>query len=573
MSASTVVGIDLGTTNSSIAILQSGAPEVITDGDDGLVPSCVAWDPARGIVVGREARNQAVAFPERTVLSVKRRMGSADRISLGDSEYSPPQISAFILKALVDRARKVLGHDVSRAVITVPAYFTDAQRKATREAGVLAGLRVERIINEPTAASLVYDAGPEGGSRILVYDLGGGTFDVSVVATEKGVVEVLATAGDNRLGGDDFDAMIVERLNVHLEKQTGDRSLRTDRAVQARLLHAAEAAKRRLSSAPFAMIEEDNLAESGGKTVNLSYELSRRAFEELVEEALQGSLQHVTKALNDAGIRGRELDRVVLVGGSTRIPLVAQLLQERLGITPHGEMDPDRCVALGAAMQAGMESGMDVKSVLVDITPYTFGTSAVGEVDGLPSQYEYVPIIPRNSKLPVTKSEVFFTLRPDQEKVDIDIFQGEDPDVRNNTRIFSVTFEGLNKDFNAFREGIVFTYTLNVDGILEFTTRERVTGKEIKGRVEDALAARPTSDDVQLLGPPGDGAGPVDGADEDSTSHLLRRARAALANAPEEDLAEIQRLIRELRSASKWGNQNRVDELAGELAELLFFIE
>ena len=573
MSNDTVVGIDLGTTNSSIAILRDGAPEVLADGDDGLVPSCVALDPVRGIVVGREARNQAVVFPERTVLSIKRRMGSAERIRLGSSEYSPQQISAFILKALVERARKVLDRDVTRAVITVPAYFTDAQRKATREAGELAGLRVERIINEPTAASLVYDADSDGGSRILVYDLGGGTFDVSVVATEMGVVEVLATAGNNRLGGDDFDAMIVKRLNEHLERQTGDASLRTNRSVQARLLHVAEAAKKELSSAPIAMVEEDNLAVSKGKTVNLRYEMSRQIFEGDIREALQGSLQQVSKALNDAGVRGADLDRVLLVGGSTRIPLVSRLLQERLGRMPHGEVDPDRCVALGAAMQAAMESGMDVKSVLVDITPYTFGTSVMGEVDGLPSPYEFVPIIPRNSKLPVTKSEVFYTLTPDQEQVDVEIYQGEDPDVRNNTRIFSVRFDGLNKNYNAFRQGIVFTYTLNVDGILEFSALERVTGQQIRGRVEDALAARPDTDAIQMPDLLGGDATTMYDADEDATTQLLRRALAALANAPEEDLAEMQRLTRELQRAAKRRQHNKVEELAGELAELLFFIE
>ena len=573
MSNDTVVGIDLGTTNSSIAILRDGAPEVLADGDDGLVPSCVALDPVRGIVVGREARNQAVVFPERTVLSIKRRMGSAERIRLGSSEYSPQQISAFILKALVERARKVLDRDVTRAVITVPAYFTDAQRKATREAGELAGLRVERIINEPTAASLVYDADSDGGSRILVYDLGGGTFDVSVVATEMGVVEVLATAGNNRLGGDDFDAMIVKRLNEHLERQTGDASLRTNRSVQARLLHVAEAAKKELSSAPIAMVEEDNLAVSKGKTVNLRYEMSRQIFEGDIREALQGSLQQVSKALNDAGVRGADLDRVLLVGGSTRIPLVSRLLQERLGRMPHGEVDPDRCVALGAAMQAAMESGMDVKSVLVDITPYTFGTSVMGEVDGLPSPYEFVPIIPRNSKLPVTKSEVFYTLTPDQEQVDVEIYQGEDPDVRNNTRIFSVRFDGLNKNYNAFRQGIVFTYTLNVDGILEFSALERVTGQQIRGRVEDALAARPDTDAIQMPDLLGGDATTMYDADEDATTQLLRRALAALANAPEEDLAEMQRLTRELQRAAKRRQHKKVEELAGELAELLFFIE
>ena len=573
----TVVGIDLGTTNSSVAVVRDGKPEVLRDGDDGLVPSCVALDEGQSIVVGSWARNQAALFPERTVLSVKRRMGSLDRIRLGPSEYTPQQISAFILKNLAERARTVLGHTISRAVITVPAYFTDAQRKATREAGEIAGLRVERIINEPTAASLAYDIDHREASRILVYDLGGGTFDVSVVATENGVVEVLSSAGNNRLGGDDFDALIVERLNRHLESDAGSASLRKNRAVQARLLHAAEAAKRRLSSEPFVAIEEDNLALVSGKPVHLTYELARIDFEADILDPLQGSLHQVTKALNDAGVRSHELDLVLLVGGSTRIPLVAQLLQERLGMTPHGEVDPDRCVALGAAMQAGLEAGLDVGTVLVDITPYTFGTSAVGEVDGIPSRHRFVPIIPRNSKLPVTKSEVFYALAPEQKAVQVEIFQGEDPDARNNTHIGSFFFEGLNKDRHAYDDGIVFTYSLDVDGILEFSARERGTGKEITGKVEDALAAQ-----HDAFGEPawteaaGEDAEP-DASPEEAgrkeTERLLERAKAALETAHKEDLEELERLSRELHRAARTGNESRVDALAVELAELLFFVE
>ena len=573
----TVVGIDLGTTNSSVAVVRDGKPEVLRGGDDGLVPSCVALDQEQRVIVGSRARNQAALFPERTVLSVKRRMGKLDRIRLGSAEYSPQQISAFILNNLAERARTVLGHAISRAVITVPAYFTDAQRKATREAGEIAGLRVERIINEPTAASLAYDIGHQEAAKILVYDLGGGTFDVSVVATENGVVEVLSSAGNNRLGGDDFDALIVERLNRHLESDAGAASLRKNRAAQARLLHAAERAKRKLSSEPFVTIEEDNLALVSGKPVHLSYELSRIDFEEALLDPLQGSLHQVTKALNDAGVRSHELDRVLLVGGSTRIPLVTQLLQERLGMTPHGEVDPDRCVALGAAMQAGLQAGVEVGTVLVDITPYTFGTTAVGELDGIPTRHKFVPIIPRNSKLPVTKSEVFYALTPEQEAVQVEIFQGEDPDARNNSRIGSFRFEGLNKDRHAYDDGIVFTYSLNVDGILEFSARERGTGKEITGKVADALGAQHDAfEEPAWTEPAGEDAKPGANAEEarsEETERLLERAKAAVDTAHKEDLEELERLSRELRRAVQKGDKSRVDALAVELAELLFFVE
>lgn len=568
MNSEIVVGIDLGTTNSSIAVMRDGLPEVVGAGDDGLVPSCVGLDAEGRIVVGRAAHNQAVLFPDRTVLSIKRQMGSDGVVKLGESEYTPQQISAYILKELASRARTALGRDVSRAVITVPAYFTDAQRKATRMAGELAGLNVERIINEPTAASLVYESDTGGASKILVYDLGGGTFDVSVVAIEQGVVEVLATAGNNHLGGDDFDALIVERLNAHLEAESEDTSLRSNRAVQARLRHAAEAAKRKLSSAPLAMIEEDNLKQSGDRALNLSYELSRRDFEDDIRELLQGSLDKVTRALSDAQVRAEDLDRVLLVGGSTRIPLVSRLLRERLGMTPHGEVDPDRCVALGAAIQAGMEAGQEVRSVLVDITPYTFGIRAQGVLDGLPSAHLYVPMISRNSKLPITKSDLFYSMTPEQTTVQVEVYQGEEPDTRNNTRIGEFTFEGLNENENAFDDGILVTYALNVDGILDVSAQERVTGKHISGRIEEALAARPDNKVADVTGEYS-----TDLAVADSTEQLLEKAQAALANAPSEDLAELERLIKELRKAVRKQDREKAEELAGELTEILFFIE
>lgn len=568
MTSELVVGIDLGTTNSSIAVIRRGLPEVLDGGDDGLVPSCVGLDSEGRIVVGSPARNQAVLFPDRTVLSIKRKMGSDEVVRLGETDYTPERISSYILGELVSRARTNLRRDISRAIITVPAYFNDAQRKATRKAGELAGLKVERILNEPTAASLAYESDSSEASKILVYDLGGGTFDVSVVSIEQGVVEVLATAGNNHLGGDDFDALIVERLNLHLDEETKDDSHRSDRTVQARLRHAAEAAKKKLSRAPFAVIEEDNLKGSGRAPLNLSYELSRSDFEDDIQELLQGSLDEVTRSLNDAQVRAGDLDRVLLVGGSTRIPLVSRLLQERLGMTPHGEVDPDRCVALGAAIQAGMEAGEEVGSVLVDITPYTFGIRTRGDLDGLLSFHHYAPIIPRNSKLPVTKSDVFFSITPDQASVQVEVFQGEDPDTRNNTRIGGFTFDGLNENENAYEDGIVVSYSLNVDGILDISARERGTGKQISGRIEDALAARPDDNALEL-----DLGDDADQAAADAAGQLLERVQAVLEKAPAEDLAEIKRLVKALESAVQRGDDEKADQVAGELSEILFFIE
>lgn len=567
------IGIDLGTTNSSVAVLIDGRAEVLRDDDDGLVPSCVGLASDGNIIVGREARNQAVLFPDRTAVSIKRRMGTADQVPLGGLRCSPEEVSAFILQHLLDRAEKALGIRPSRAVITVPAYFTDAQRKATRKAGELAGLKVERILNEPTAASLVYEAGAKGKSRILVYDLGGGTFDVSVVESEKGVVEVLATAGNNWLGGDDFDTLIVERLNRHLESKYGG-SLRSDLVIQSRLANAAEAAKRRLSNAPYTAIDEDNLGIAGSKPVNLSYELSRSDFEADIQPLVDSSLRQVDKALGDAGAKARSIDRVLLVGGSTRVPLVARMLKKRMGRAPDGSVDPDRCVALGAALQAGLVAGEEVQAVLVDITPYTFGTRAHGELDGLISPYKFVPLIPRNSKLPVTKSELLYALHPTQERVEVDVYQGERPDVRNNTKIASVLLDGLNRNSHAYADGLLFTFKLDLDGILEFSAHERVTGRKVSGRVEDAMAARSSVEsgdsltmlrDTHVPSPPDSAA--------DTVGPLLDRAERALEKASGHDARELHRLMGKVRTAVKRGRRSRVEELAGELAELLFFLE
>ena len=310
---------------------------------------------------------------------------------MGNDAYSPQEISAFILKALKERADRALGREVRKAVITVPAYFTDAQRQATREAGEIAGLTVVRIINEPTAAALSYESGGAGSRTLLVYDLGGGTFDVSVVRIEQGVVEVLATAGDNQLGGDDFDALVLERLNAHVETALGIENARDDRLLQARLRRAAERAKIELSDQPYVRVEEDHVATVDGEAMHLTCELTRADFERDLEPFLERSLQAVTTALQDAGVRPSQLDRVLLVGGSTRIPRVAAVLTERLGQEPHGEVDPDLCVALGAGVQAGIEMGQDMQAVLVDITPYTFGTGAAG---GAPRHAVRAPVLP-----------------------------------------------------------------------------------------------------------------------------------------------------------------------------------
>ena len=601
MESETIIGIDLGTTNSEVAIISGGRPEVVREDGEAIVPSCVGLDETGNVVVGRRARNQSVLAPERTVLSIKRRMGSDERVSMGQEEYTPQEISAFILKALRARAARALGHDVRRAVITVPAYFTDAQRQATREAGEIAGLEVVRIVNEPTAAALSYESGGEGSRRILVYDLGGGTFDVSVVAIEDGVVEVLASTGDNRLGGDDFDAVIAERLATHVETELGIEGAREDRLLRARLRRAAEEAKIELSTRPWVRVEEDHVATVDGEPKHLSCELSRADFERDIDELLARTMRSVTTALDDAGVRPGQLDRILLVGGSTRIPCIARLLAERLGQEPHGEVDPDLCVALGAAVQAGIEMGEDMRSVLVDITPYTFGTSAVGELHGLSYAHQYIPLIRRNTKLPATRTEAFFTVTEYQETVEINVYQGEDPDALKNVEIGSFRFSGLNRQRDAYDQGLLFTYHLDLDGLLKVHAVERATGREIHGVVENAMG-RSTEEALaaskarleglwgaedaegepdETAGTPGD-AGDTGDAHEESAGRLeasaeiqdtMERATRALETAPAEDQEEMVDLLEDLHNALREGRAEDAAAVRQNLDEILFYLE
>ena len=604
MEAEPIIGIDLGTTNSEVAIISGGRPEVVREGGEAILPSCVGLDEAGNVIVGRQARNQAAAAPERTVLSVKRIMGTETRVRMGEDEYTPQEISAFILKALKERAERALGRKVGKAVITVPAYFTDAQRQATREAGEIAGLTVVRIINEPTAAALSYESRGEGHRRILVYDLGGGTFDVSVVGIEEGVVEVLATTGDNRLGGDDFDALVVERLDAHLETDVGIEGARDDRLLQARLARVAERAKMELSDQPYVRVEEDHVASVDGEAKHLSCELARADFESDVEELLARTMQAVTTALDDADVRPSQLDRILMVGGSTRIPRIAALLAERLGQEPHGEVDPDLCVALGAAVQAGIEMGQDMPAVLVDITPYTFGTSAVGELYGRPYAHQYVPLIRRNAKLPATRTEVFFTVHDDQDAVEIKVYQGEDPDALKNVEIGTFRIVGLNRQEGARDEGLLFTYSLDLDGLLHVHARERATGREIRGVVENALG-RSTEEALgaarerisALWGDEGTGGdtaggdagepteevagGSVGGGPEEAARpglspeirETLERAEKALDTAPTEDREEMVDLMEDLRDALKAGRLEQAAGVKKDLDEILFYLE
>ncbi len=572
-----IVGIDLGTTNSEIAVYQDGRPVVLTD-ERGrvMLPSVVGLSETGELLVGEEARNQFMLYPERTVRSIKRRIGTDARVRLGERDYAPQEISAIILSRLKEIAQFRLGGPVRRAVITVPAYFSDAQRQATREAGEIAGLEVVRIVNEPTAAALVYEATQHQGKRILVYDLGGGTFDVSVVRIEGGVVEVISSHGNNQLGGDDFDEKIVAHVLEHLKLKQGV-SLSDQPQAMARILRSAEAAKKHLSDHPYARIEEEYLAVNDGKPVNLDLELSRDEYEVMIMPFIEETLGAVHVALGSADLTSSQVDEILLVGGATRTPLIRRRLVEAFGREPRGEVDPDLCVAMGAAMQGAAMAGTEVSAVLVDVTPYTFGTSALGELDGDLYPYCFVPIIPKNTPIPVRRSEAFYTVADGQTSVEVRVYQGENRDAEENVRIGEFRVDGLSKA--PAGNPVILDLALDRDGILQVSAREKKTGLEQRITIEKAMSRY---DQAQLdearerIGSLFNGR--EDGAEAQATAGsaldaLLSRASARLDDAGEEDRAEIIDLIETIRDARSSGDSTALEEGRQQLQDLLFYLE
>ncbi len=573
---SPVVGIDLGTTNSEVAILENTGPRVLAVEGELIMPSCVGLDRNGELIVGRSARNQMAAFPEETILSIKRSMGREDRFTLGGNAYSPEEISSFILGKLKQQAEARLGQAVNRAVITVPAYFDDKQRKATRNAGLLAGLDVLRIVNEPTAASLAYDAKLENDQTVLVYDLGGGTFDASLVVVEKGVVEVKASHGDTRLGGDDFDRLLMEDVAARF-KEAHKEALPDDPRIRNRLWAAVERAKRELSDAPYARIREEYIHGD----LHLDVEISRMEFEELIRPLIRKTMQSVHKCLSDASVLPNGLDRVILVGGSTRIPLVTETILQDLRIEPHHEIHPDLIVAMGAAIQAGAMIGRTTRSVLVDITPYTFGTRAVSLDEGIFNADSFVPIIKRNTPLPASKGEVFSTIMNNQEAVDVRIYQGEAPLVSDNIFIGNFMVEGLSKV--PAGNDIILNLSLDLNGILEVTAQEKLSGLSKTVRMEtqgvetgfDPAGIR--RDMSSLLA--GEGDHMASEVSEDGrqvladAKELRRRARDLLAQVDDVDAEELKSLIEESRKAVVDGDREKLTGLNESLSDMLFYLE
>jgi len=574
-----ILGIDLGTTNSEIVIYRDGHPEVLRDAQGRVIlPSVVGLTENGELLVGEEARNQFLLYPERTVRSIKRRMGSDAKVRLGEREYTPQEISAIILSRLKEIAQAQLGRTIRKAVITVPAYFSDTQRQATREAGEIAGLEVARIINEPTAAALVYEATQHQGKRILVYDLGGGTFDVSVVRIEQGVVEVISSHGNNHLGGDDFDHKIVEHVFEHLKLKHGVDVADWPQAM-ARILRSAEDAKKQLSDHPYARIAEEYLAEHGGQPVNLDLELSREQYEDMIAPFIEETLGAIHIALESAGLTSSQVDEILLVGGATRTPLIRRRLVEVFGSQPRGEVDPDLCVAMGAAIQGAAMTGTEVSAVLVDITPYTFGTSALGELNGELYPYRYVPIIPKNTPIPARMSEAFFTVLDEQTDVDVRIYQGENSDALENIKIGEFRVSGLSRE--PAGNPVILDLALDRNGILQVSAREKKTGLERRITIDNATSRydREQLDEArqrigELFGDQEQAASVGGGAATDSAvDALLARASAKLEQTGEEDRTEIIDLIESIRDARRSGDSSALEDARNQLQDLLFYLE
>ena len=574
-----ILGIDLGTTNSEIAIYRDGHPEVLRDEQGRIIlPSVVGLTENGELLVGEEARNQFLLYPERTVRSIKRRMGSDANVRLGEREYTPQEISAIILSRLKEIAQAQLGRTIRKAVITVPAYFSDTQRQATREAGEIAGLEVARIINEPTAAALVYEAAQHQGKRILVYDLGGGTFDVSVVRIEQGVVEVISSHGNNHLGGDDFDHKIVEHVLEHLKLKHGVDVADWPQAM-ARILRSAEDAKKQLSDHPYARIAEEYLAEHRGQPVNLDLELSREQYEDMIAPFIEETLGAIHIALESAGLTSSQVDEILLVGGATRTPLIRRRLVEAFGSQPRGEVDPDLCVAMGAAIQGAAMTGTEVSAVLVDVTPYTFGTSALGELNGELYPYRYVPIIPKNTPIPARMSEAFFTVLDEQTDVDVRIYQGENSDALENIKIGEFRVSGLSRE--PAGNPVILDLALDRNGILQVSAREKKTGLERRITIDNATSRydREQLDEArqrigELFGDQEQAASVGGGAATDSAvDALLARASAKLEQTGEEDRTEIIELIESIRDARRSGDSSALEDARNQLQDLLFYLE
>ena len=565
---SKIVGIDLGTTNSGVAVVQDGRPDMLPHGEERIIPSVVGYAANGQWLVGTPARNQYVLDPENTVVSIKRQMGTDSRVTLGGRNLTPQEVSAFILRRLKEIAERNLGEPVTDAVITVPAYFSDAQRQATRDAGQIAGLNVRRIINEPTAAALAYGLNLEEDKLVLVYDLGGGTFDVSLVELMGGIVEVRASHGNTSLGGDDFDRKLARYLADWFEEEHGV-DVWADARARARLLRAAETAKIELSSHPFAWVMEEYLINKDGIPLHMEYEVSRDLFESEIEPLLAETLQSIERVLTDADVTRGEIDQVLLVGGSSRIPAVWELVREAVGVEPQMTINPEEAVALGAAVQAAIIAGEPIDAVLVDVTPRSLGIAVAEFRHGQMVPDRYKVLVRRNSTIPVTREEAFSGVVPGQKTIKIEVYQGEEAVASQNTLLGEFVIEDLGTEVPGDIPEVTVQFDLDVNGILQVTARDRFTEQEASIAVTASLDRM---DEEAVIVAKERLAETAVAALSETARALIERGRQLHQQGTlgANSQATLTALLHDIEVAQGQNDMNRLDEMLETLLDFLF---
>lgn len=543
------IGIDLGTTNSVVAVMEGGKPTVIANAEGSrTTPSIVGFSKTGEKLVGQLAKRQAILNPDKTIASIKRHMGEDYKVNIDGKDYTPQEISAMILRKLADDASNYLGEKVTSAVITVPAYFNDAQRQATKDAGRIAGLDVLRIVNEPTAAALAYGLEKEKSEKVLVFDLGGGTFDVSILEIGDGVHEVLSTSGDTHLGGDDFDQKVMDWICDEFKKQEGI-DLRGDKQAMQRVKEAAEKAKCELSSVMETNINLPFITADANGPKHLDLNLTRAKFEDLCRDLLNRCKTPVENALKDAGITKNDINEVVLVGGSTRIPAVQQLVKEYTGKEPNQSVNPDEVVAVGAAVQAGVLAGEVKDIVLLDVTPLTLGIETLGGV--------MTPLVPRNTTIPVSKSQVFSTAENNQTAVDIHVLQGERPMAKDNKSLGMFRLDGIPPAMRGLPQ-IEVTFDIDANGIVNVSAKDKATNKEQKITITNS--SNLSEADIDKM---------VKEAEANAAEDKKKKEEAEIKNNAASLIGSADRIVKDFEGKIDDADKSKLDEQKAALQKAL----
>ena len=543
------IGIDLGTTNSVVAVMEGGKPTVIANAEGSrTTPSIVGFSKTGEKLVGQLAKRQAILNPDKTIASIKRHMGEDYKVNIDGKDYTPQEISAMILRKLADDASAYLGEKVTSAVITVPAYFNDAQRQATKDAGRIAGLDVLRIVNEPTAAALAYGLEKEKSEKVLVFDLGGGTFDVSILEIGDGVHEVLSTSGDTHLGGDDFDQKVMDWICDEFKKQEGI-DLRGDKQAMQRVKEAAEKAKCELSSVMETNINLPFITADANGPKHLDLNLTRAKFEDLCRDLLNRCKTPVENALKDAGITKNDINEVVLVGGSTRIPAVQQLVKEYTGKDPNQSVNPDEVVAVGAAIQAGVLAGEVKDIVLLDVTPLTLGIETLGGV--------MTPLVPRNTTIPVSKSQVFSTAENNQTAVDIHVLQGERPMAKDNKSLGMFRLDGIPPAMRGLPQ-IEVTFDIDANGIVNVSAKDKATNKEQKITITNS--SNLSEEDIDKM---------VKEAEANAAEDKKKKEEAEIKNNATSLIGSADRIVKDFEGKIDAADKTKLDEQKAALQKAL----